>query len=142
MNYLKFGGALIVMLSLICGTFYYLTRHIYQCTQYFFPKLRLVYVITLLVFLTVMMFLSVARPLSGVPQRIISTIGACWMGLFSYLLLYFLAADLIYLLSRLIPAVPEKLHLAARLGAMVLALVTFVYGFVHANQIHTVDYDV
>lgn len=142
MAYLKFGIVLIVILSLICGTNYYLARCIYHCTREFFPKLRLVYVIILLALLTVMMFLSVARPLQAVPQRVISTIGALWMGLFVYLLLYFLAADLVYLLLMLIPASTQKLLFFTRLTAIVLALVTVTGGYIHANRIRTAEYDV
>ena len=142
MSYLKFGGVLIVMLSLICGTHYYLARRIDDCVRHFFPALHPMCVTVLLIFFTVMMLLSVARPLSGVPQRLLSAIGACWMGMFAYLLLFLLAADLVCLPARLLFAVPQKMYLAVRLTAIALALVTVVYGFFHANRIHTVHYDI
>lgn len=142
MSYLKFGGVMIVMLSLICGIHYYLARRIWHCVQAFCPKLRLVYVLLLFIFLTAMMFLSIARPFQGVPQRIISIIGTGWMGMFVYLLLYFLTADLFCLLARFFTGMPQKLRLATELGAIALALITVVYGFFHANRIYTVHYNV
>ena len=142
MSYLKFGGALLVMLSALCGSCYYLARRLHACGQYFFPRLRMIHAAGLLVFLTVMLFLSMARPWQGVGQWIVSTVGAVWMGLFVYLLLYFLAADLICLAVRFIPAAPPKLIISARLAALVLAMTTVIWGCFHAHQIHTAEYDV
>ena len=142
MAYVKIGGVLLLLLGLLCGIHYYLARNICLCLQHFFPKVRLLYVVLSLSALSVLMFLSVARPFPGVFQRILSVIGTAWMALFVYLLLYFLAADLICLAVRLLPQVPQKLTLWVRLGAVALTLVTVIWGYLHANSIQTVHYDV
>lgn len=142
MTYLKFGCVLVLMLCLVCGAHYYLARCIFRCVQYFFPKTRLVYVILLLCLLSAMLILSIARPFSGVPQRIISIVGVVWMGLFAYLLLYFLASDLVCLIARLFPNTPQKLRLFTEMGAITLAFLTFAFGFLHANSVRTANYSV
>lgn len=145
MTFLKMGVVLVIILALLCGVHYYLAHRICNCMRSFFPKLHIAVPIVMMAVLTVMMFLSIARPFQGMTQRIISFIGTCWMGLFVYLLLFFLAADLICLLVgllKLFPAAAQKFRLAMGIGAMALALITSVYGFCHANRLYTVDYDI
>lgn len=139
---LKFICVLLVMMCIICGVHYYLARCIHHCVKDCFPKIRIAYIIILLALLTVMMLLSIARPFSGAPQRIISTLGTVWMGLFVYLLLYFLASDLICLISRLIPGAPQRLLLVTRLSAIALAFATVIGGLIHSSKIYTVNYSV
>ena len=142
MAYVKIGCVLLLLLGLLCGIHYYLARNICHCLQHFFPKVRLLYVVLSLSALSALMFLSVARPFPGVFQRILSVIGTAWMGLFVYLLLYFLAADLICLMVRLLPKTPKTLALWVRLGAVALTLVTVVWGYLPTNSIETVHYGV
>lgn len=142
MVHLKTICIMLIMLSMLCGIHYYLARGIHHCVQHFLPKFRFIYVILILAVLTVMMFLSIARPFQGVLQRIISTIGAFWMGAFVYLLLFFVVTDLVYLLARLFPGTSQKLLFITRLTAIVLTVCTVGVGFVHANKIHTVHYEV
>lgn len=142
MSYLKIGILLIVALGLVCGTNFYLARCIHHCTGHFFPKLRLRYVILLLSCLTLMMFLSVARPFDGMLQRVLSVIGTVWMGLFVYFLLYFLVADLVALIAHWIPCAPQSLRQYARLAGAGLAVITVLYGWIHAGNIQTASYKV
>ena len=142
MSYLKIGGVMVVLLSLLCGAHYYLAKRISHCLQWLFPKFRFLHVLLALVFLTVMLMLSIARPFPGVGQRIISVIGTCWMGLALYLLLYMLAGEVVLLFSRLIPSVPNTLRNVTEATAIVLALLTFIGGFLHASRVQTVHYEV
>lgn len=140
MTHLTFVCVILFLMAMLCGANYYLARRIYFCAQSFFPKLRLVFIIIALGILTVFMLLSVMRPFNGMPQRIISTVGALWMGMFVYLLLYFGITDLICLAVKLIPSVPQKLQLFTRLGAIALAVVTVTCGYIHANKIQLKSY--
>ena len=141
MAILLFGLTLIVMLSLLGGSNYYLAHRLWRWMRCFAPNLSIWVPLSLVAALTVMMFLSIARPFGGRLQRIISGIGTCWMGLFVYLLLFFLAADLIVLIVGLFK--PQlDLRTAAGMAATALAVLVSLLGIWNATRLHTVNYSV
>ena len=142
MSNLKYVFLSAAIICIFCGAHYYLARCLCLCIQPFIPKFRIVYALIILILLSAAMVLSVARPFSGIPQRIISVIGTVWMGLIVYLLLFSAAADLASLIAKLFPQAPQKLRLALHLCAFFLAIITVVLGFLHANRIRTVNYSV
>jgi predicted MPP superfamily phosphohydrolase len=143
MSFLKTAGMLVIILALLGGTNFYLARRVCRCIRLIFPRLPFAAVFAFFLVMTAMMFLSISRPFGGMVQQVISFVGACWMGVFAYLLLFSLAADLVALIAHFLPdGTAQKLRLAARTGAVVLALATAVYGYCHANRLYTVHYDI
>jgi predicted MPP superfamily phosphohydrolase len=85
-------------------------------------------------------------PLPTAIKGIMSWIGSYWMGIFVYLLMFFLLADLVILLGRIvkiIPApIPQSINFYAGLAAILLAFSFVSYGIYNANQIINVSYDI
>lgn len=137
---------LLLLLAVMGGINFYLAHHVWRWIHYFFPNFSIV--IPLIFFLTmaVMMLLSFFKPFGGSLQRVISTIGGCWMGIFVYLLIFCLLADLALLvpwLFRLLSGCDlAKLRAVAGVSAAVLTFTVSLYGFCHARQLYTAEYDV
>lgn len=134
------------LLTLIGSTVFYLAHRVWRWIHHFVPALPLAVVLVIFVLLTVLMFLCVARPFGGALQQVISAIGACWMGIFVYLLLFFLLSDLVILVPRLFRLLSgaslDRFRLVAGITATVLALGVSVYGFCHARQLRTLEYEI
>lgn len=139
---MKFALILIVLLLVLAAVHYYLALRLTQLLSAVLPRLRFVWVMLALILLSVMLLLSVARPFSGIPQRVISAIGTAWMGLFVYLLLFFLLSELVLLCTRPFASCLPKTVFVTRLVALSLALLTVLGGFLHARRIKTVSYSV
>lgn len=143
MSFVKAAIMIIVMLTLFGGANYYLAHRVCRCIRFFFPNFRIIIPIIVFAALTVVMFLSVARPFGGTLQRIVSTVGSYWMGIFVYLLLFFLFADLVvFIIGRFPVNAMKTVRFAAGAAAVALALITSVYGFLHVGQLYTVRYDI
>lgn len=73
-------------------------------------------------------------------------IGSFWMGTIIYLLIFFLAADLVLLLGRagkMIPSpVPPNIRFAAGSAALLLTVLIVGYGTYNATQVKRISYDV
>lgn len=72
--------------------------------------------------------------------------GGWWMGIWCYLLLWFVAADFALAIGRLARLVPSPLPSSVRFGAWLLAVLLTIgfagYGGWHATQIREVQYEV
>jgi len=90
--------------------------------------------------------LSVFLPISAGFKRIISYAGSHWMGIYIYLLMFFVAADLVVLLGctlKMIPnPIPQSVRFYAGLAVILLAVGMVVYGRYNAGQIKFVSYDI
>jgi len=90
--------------------------------------------------------LSVFLPISSGIKRIISYTGSHWMGIFIYLLLFFLVVDLVVLLGcsvKMIPIpVPKSIRFYAGLIVILLTVGIVVYGSYNAMQVKFVSYDI
>lgn len=134
---------IILFLTLFGGVNYYLARRVWRCVRFLFPSFSIIIPLSVFAVLTVIMVLSVARPFSSTIGRIISTVGAYWMGMFVYLLLFFLVSDLIiFIIGRFHISIMDTVRFVAGTAAVALALITSIYGFVHATKIYTEKYDV
>jgi len=136
----------VLTLCLLGGIHFYMAHRLWRWIHCFFPKVPLAVPLIFLILMTVLMILSVARPFSGTFQQTISFVGSCWMGMFAYLLLFFLLSDLILWIPSAFrwltePAL-ERLRLVFGIGATVLALLVSGYGFLHARELYTVSYEV
>jgi hypothetical protein len=85
-------------------------------------------------------------PLPTTIKGIMSWLGSYWMGIYIYLLLFFLATDLVISLGSMVNIIPNPLPQSIRFYASLVAIlftVGFVsYGIYNANQIKYVSYDI
>ena len=141
--------ALIVLTAMLGGVCYYLAHRAQKALSYLLPKLPLWVCIVVFAFLILLLLLGFVRsflPISSGIKGVLGAISFYWMGIFLYLLLFVLLADLvlwIVSLAKLIPA--DRVALSRFVaGSAVLVLTASVscYGFYHAQQIQTVSYDV
>jgi predicted MPP superfamily phosphohydrolase len=133
------------MFSLYAGTNYYIAMKIYRWLGSFNTNLNIkVYAGIYILF--VLSMLSAFLPIPSGVKRIISYAGSHWMGIYIYLLMFFVAADLIILLGcsiKLIPnPIPQSFRFYAGLTVILLAVGMVVYGKYNAGQVKFVSYDI
>lgn len=137
---------LLTALALLGGIGYYLARRLHQALALFLPRLPFWPVLALLLVLTAVLAGGFLRSMLPVPQGVRSTLGvicAYWMGIWVYLVLFTLAADILRPLLRLVLKTdPVRLRGLCALAAVAAALITAGAGFFHARQLHHVTYDV
>lgn len=141
--------ALIIMLSALGGTNYYLARRLHQCISFIFPQINIKLYIGVFLFMTLVLIVGFARsllPLPNAVKNILGYLSSYWMGIFVYLLLFFLLTDaflLIGRLGRLTPdPIPQRIRFFSGLTALFLTLATVSYGVLHADQIKKVSYKI
>jgi len=134
----------VLMFSLFGGINLYLSHRIHQCLLHFFPKCSKWYTVAFFLAMMLGMILGFIRsmlPISPVLRNVLGTVSSYWMGIFVYLLLFMLLADVLYLILRcFLPVSPTRF--LTILAAIVFAIGTSAYGFVHANDLQHVSYDV
>ncbi len=124
---------------------YYIARRWYTALSPRFPRLRRWHLVAGLMTPAVLMMLGFARsmlPLPGWLKQGLGVLFAYWMGVFIYLLLFTLLAEFTLLAVRLCHRHSATLRLAVTAVAVVLALSTAAYGFIHACQIQVTRYTV
>lgn len=129
------GFFLLAVLFFAAG--FYLARRLLGC---FFPgqKRWVSWVVGAL--LGLLPLLGFAR---GQLPALLGSISVYWMGIFVYLLLFFLLGDLVLLVLRLCRRKPSaRQRTIAGVTALVLALSVSCYGFVHATQLQQTRYTV
>ena len=124
---------------------YYIGRKIYQWFSLLFPYINTnlyIGIYILIAFSIILAFLPIP---SGI-KNIISWISAHWMGVFIYLLIFLLMADLIILLSSMLKIIPSPtpryIKFYAGLIAILLTTGFISYGLYNAKQIKLVSYDI
>lgn len=138
----------LILISALAGTSCYLAYRLYQGIAAFLAGMRFWPVLVAVCLLTLILILSFGRalmPFSTGVKRLLGVIGAYCMGVFIYLLLFTVLADLVLLVPRLC-----KLSFTAHPrfngfvtgGVLLLTVVTCLYGFIHARQIDHVTYDI
>lgn len=132
--------------AVMIAAHYYIARrwHTALCVRY--PRLRRWHLVAGLMTPAVLLMLGFARSMLPLPTWLKEGLGlvfAYWLGVFIYLLLFTLLAELVLAVVRLCKA---QRYTAIRLLAMALAAVlgvsTAVYGFIHAGQIELRRYTV
>ena len=140
-----------IMLSMICIlSFYiilnlYIGRKIFQWIRLFFPYInKAVYTVVYGFF--ALSLVIVFLPLPTIIKGTMSWISSYWMGIFIYLLIFFLIADLIILLGRMTKIIPtpisQSIHFYTGLSVILLTAGVVSYGIYHAHQIKYVSYDI
>ena len=143
-----FVFAIILILSVFIGTSYYISNRVYHGIASFFPNVRFWPILTVFLIFAVIMTFGFGRSIVPLPdgmKHVFEVISAYYMGIFVYLLLFTLAADLIMLVPRLM-----KLSFTdykyfkgfVTVGVLIFTCITCVYGFVNARQIDYVSYEI
>jgi predicted MPP superfamily phosphohydrolase len=82
-------------------------------------------------------------PFSGNLKYITSWIGSHWMGIFLYLLLFFVVVDLIFLILKLVRVnVTPTMHFFGGLTVILLTIGVVSYGLYNATQVKQVSYSI
>ena len=97
------------------------------------------------IFIALSVIVGILSLPSGI-KGILSWIGSHWMGIFVYLLILFLVADLVILLGSIVKIIPHPLPQSIRfyVGLIVLLITAGLvsYGMYNANQLKHVSYDI
>lgn len=144
-----FVMVLVVLTAMLGGICYYLANRAQKALGFLLPNVPLWVYIVVFAFLILLLLLGFVRsffPLSSGIKNALGAISSYWMGIFLYLLLFVLLADLVLFILMLAKLIPESSVALSRFvaGIAVLVLTASVsgYGFYHAQQIQTVSYDV
>ena len=135
----------IFMLSLYAGSNFYIAFKLYKWLNLLFQNINIKIFICIYIFFA----LSIIFNFLSIPpviKRVMSWISAYWMGIFAYLLIFFLLADLVVLFGSLIKIIPVPVALNIRffsgLFAILLTAGFVSYGIFNANQIINVSYNI
>jgi len=139
---MRLSFVLAFILLILGGSNLYLARRFWQILTHFFPKLPFGVLIGLFAVLLLVLTLGFSRSMLPLPVSIKQALGianACWMGVFLYLLMFFLLTDIAYLLVQLFYPANRFWFLTA---GLILALAVSGYGFYHATDLQQKDYDI
>lgn len=139
---------LIIIISILAGTDYYLAHRLYHGLVCFLPNLKfwmmLVLVSVLLLFL-VLGFGRSTLPISDELKHLLGIISGYCMGFSLYLFLFTVVSDLLMLVPRLMSLSITKHPLTQGIVTVIvlfLTCVTCVGGFIHGSQLSHVSYDI
>lgn len=140
---------IIVMLLVLIGANSYIALRLYHGVKYLFPQIGAVIFITIGILITLPFILGFTRSLLPIPataKNIFGVISSYWMGIFVYLILYFVIADIVLLILKIINVVPkpipQSVHFILGLVVILATTVTVSYGIYNANRIKQVSYDI
>ena len=145
MSIIRIIFAIIMVVSIYGGTNFYIARRIYQGLVFIFPHINVKIFTCIYVFIALSILLGFI-PFPVMIKNIFSWISAHWMGILLYLLIFFILADMIVFIGRLINLVPrpipQNIIFCRSLIAIILAIGVVGYGLYHARQMNRVFYEV
>ena len=137
--------AIIIITGILGSSFFYVGRRIYQALEFLFPNID-GRIFTCIYIVIALSFILGRMPLPFFLKGAVGWIGAHWLGLFIYFLLFFIAADLIILIGRIAKLIPADMFLSTRFyagtAAILLSAAVFCYGIYNARTIKFTSYDV
>lgn len=135
---------IILIISLYGCMNFFIGRRIFQFLRFPFPHFNGKLFASIYIVLALSLLIGIL-PLPPKIKGIMSWIGSYWMGIFVYLLILFIAAELVIFLGVLIKVIPKPIPKFVRFytGIIVLLLTTGLvsYGMYNANQIKHVSYN-
>lgn len=133
------------ILSFYGGSNFYIGRKLFHWLKWLFPQINGTIYTVIYVLFALSMVIAIL-PLPSAIKGIMSWFGSYWMGIFIYLLIFFLVADLVILLGsvvKFIPRpIPQSVHFYTSLAAILLTVGFVSYGIYNATQIKNVSYDI
>ena len=140
---------LLMITFVVGGINYYITRKIYQYLNIFFPNIPKSIFAGIFIFLVLLLVIGFVRsmlPLPEIVKHILKVLNSYWMGIFVYLLIFFLLTDIVMFLGTMFKLIPRPLtpgyRLIAGTTAILLTIVISCYGFIHARTIKYANYDI
>ena len=133
------------MLTAYGGANYYIARSLYQGAVLAFPNLNAKVYACIYAFIALSLFVRFLPVPFGV-KSFMNWIGTHWMGIFVFLLLLFLIADILILLGRVTTIIPGPVPPGVRFWSVLIVILLttalMFYGKYNATQIRTVSYDI
>lgn len=141
-------AGMILLFSVLAGTSTYIAWRLYQGLAAFCAQLRFWPILVAVCLVTLLLVLGFVRGLTPFPKNVkqfLGLVSAYCMGIFLYLLLFTVAADVLLLLPRIckLPFTTRPLFKGfVTLGVLALTAATCIYGFFNARQIDHVTYEI
>lgn len=127
------------------GSNFYIGKRLFQGLTFLFPHMNAAMFACIGLFIALSLFLAIL-PLPAGLKGILRWISAYWMGIYVYLLILFLLADLVLFLggmAHILPVpVPQSLRFDLSLLVIGLTASLVIYGIGNANRIDKVSYDI
>ena len=141
-------GVIIVfmlILSFYGGAVFYIAWRLYQSLSLISPNINVVIYVFIFIFLALSIMVRFMPIPYGI-RRFIDTIGSYWMGIFVYLLIFLLVADIVILLGRLTTIIPSPMLQTIRFRSFLIAVFItagfMIYGRYNAFRIQNVSYEI
>jgi len=143
-----FFGFLVITVVL-GGANYYVAKRIFVCIRYVFANIDAKIYAGIAVFMALVMILGFLRSMLPLPvsaKNIIGGVSMYWMGIFIYLFVFFVIADGVFYVAKLLKLIPNpvpgNMRFYAGISVAVLTVVMVGYGIYNAGRIEKVTYDV
>ena len=133
--------AILAVFAVFGGANYYAARRLYQWLYLLFPNINIRIYIGIFIFLALSIILGFLRFPFGI-IRFMNVLSAYWMGIFMYLVFFFLIADVVTLAVHLIKPETSNIRFYTGLAVILLTCGFTSFGLYNANQIKTVKYDI
>ena len=137
--------AVIAIIGFLGGMNYYVGRRLFQTLTFHFPKINLL-IYTGIYIVIAVSFILARLPLPAVIRSLMNSIGSIWMGVWVYLMVFFILTDIIIFVGSAVKIIPAGLLLNvqfyARIISIVLSIGIISYGLYNANQTKIVSYDI
>lgn len=137
--------AVLLTLSLYGGSNFYIGKRLFQGLTFLFPHMNAAMFAGIGLFIASTIFLAIL-PLPAGLKGFLRWISSYWMGIYVYLLILFLLADLVLFLggmAHILPVpVPQSLRFDLSLLVIGLTASLVIYGIGNANRIEKVSYDI
>jgi len=135
----------VLIFSFYGGANFYIASRLYQGLSHFFSNINIVIFICIYTFFALSIFIRFIPVPYGI-RRFIDTIGSYWMGIFLYLLIFFVIADIVILLGNitaLFPGpIPQSIRFWSFLIVILLTAGVMIFGKYNAANIQHVSYEV
>ena len=139
----------IFLFAAVIGGSFWISWRLRQGFQYLFPKISIWVFLSVFAVMSPIMILGIISSVVTLPAWLKNSVGvisAYWMGIFIYLAMFFALSELVLalgcLLKRISRPVKPVVRFWAVTTALVLALGTSGYGFIHAADIRVAGYDI
>jgi len=136
---------LLMLLVVFGGVTWYLSKRIHTALRHFFKNLSFKSVLIFFSILTVIMILGVARLNIPFFSTLFEILSGYFMGVFIYLFIFCLLADIIGLICRLLKAPFYKSALFCPISVfcvIVATVITVAYGIINARDIKVTSYEI
>jgi len=128
---------ILTLIAIVFGTNFYIERRLFQWILYIFPYISRPVFAGLYIMVVLTIIVGRFPFLSNKIRKPIAWIGAHWLGISIYLLLFFLLADLVLLIGALYPV-----QFYVSTAAIILTIAVSGYGFYNAARIKHVSYSI